>query len=135
MDNITVEWVALSEDITIVARETGDSWFINVRDQDDTIPFTRPMTGSGKRGSTGGLLNGAIALGLSIEGELKQRARSLPQYVFDLIFSYHNARRAPGHFRKAAARFRPLQRTVVGWQNLPDELKDPIYRQDVQRVP
>ena len=93
MDNMTVEWVALSEDITIVARETGDSWFINVRDQNATIPFTRPMTGSGKRGSTGGLLDGAIALGLSIEGELKQRARSLPQYVFDLIFSYHNARR------------------------------------------
>jgi hypothetical protein len=113
MDNITVEWVALSEDIAIVARETGDSWFINVRDQNATIPFTRPMTGSGKRGSTGGLLNGAIALGLSIEGELKQRARSLPQYVFDLIFSYHNARRAPGHFRRAADCFSALNRPEI----------------------
>ena len=42
MDKITVEWVALSEDIAIVARETGDFWFLNVRDQDATIPFTRP---------------------------------------------------------------------------------------------
>src|ERR1700730_1464037 len=113
MDNFAVEWVALSEDITIVARETGDSWFIDVRDQGATIPFTRPMTGQGTRGSTAGLLNGAVALGLSIEGALKQRAMTLPQYIFDLIFSYHNARRAPGHFRKAADCFRALNRTAI----------------------
>ena len=71
------------------------------------------MTGQGTRGSTGGLLNGAIALGLSIEGELKQRPISLPQYVFDLIFSYHNTRRAPGHFRKAADCFRALNRPEI----------------------
>jgi len=113
MDNITVEWVVLSEGNTIVARETGDSWFIDVRDKDATVPFTRPMSGRGSRGSTGALLNGAVALGLSIEGELKQRAITLPQYIFDLIFSYHNARRAPGHFRKAADCFRALNRPEI----------------------
>jgi hypothetical protein len=113
MDNTTVEWVALSEDIAIVACETGDSWFIDVKDKDGTIPFTRPMTGQGSRGSTGALLNGAVALGLSIEGELRQRALTLPQYLFDLIFSYHNARRAPGHFRRAADCFRALNRPEI----------------------
>src|SRR5689334_19654711 len=113
MEKITVEWVALSEGNTIVARDTDESWFIDVTGKDATVPFTRPMTGQGSRGSTGALLNGAVALGLSIEGELEQRAVTLPQYIFDLIFSYHNARRAPGHFRKAADCFRALNRPEI----------------------
>jgi hypothetical protein len=107
-----VEWVAVSDDIAIVARETGEFWVVELNDK-QTNPFAQPMTGEGARGSTAGLLNTAVALGLTAGGDLKPRAPSLPRYALDLVFSYHNARRAPGHFRNAAKRFEELGRPNI----------------------
>ena len=40
------EWVSVTDDISIIARESGEVWFHN-RDKtkSDVDPFTRPMTG------------------------------------------------------------------------------------------
>jgi pyrroloquinoline quinone (PQQ) biosynthesis protein C len=105
----TVEWVSVSEDLAIVSRETGEFWFLDL--YEDLIPFTRPMTRNGARGSTAGLLNGAVALGFASEGDdVKRGTISLPKYVLDLIGSYHISRRTPNHFSRAAERFRELRR-------------------------
>jgi len=109
--NMTAEWVAVSDDIAIVARETGECWVVELNDKQSN-PFAQPMTGEGARGSTAGLLNTAVALGLTAGGDLT-RAASLPRYVRNLVFSYHNARRAPGHFRNAAKRFEELNRPNI----------------------
>lgn len=112
MNNITAEWVAVSEDTVIVARQTGEAWVVELNDEESN-PFSQPMTGEGEHGSTAGLLNAAVALGLTKGGDLKSRAPSLPRYVLDLVFSYHNARRAPGHFRRAAKLFNDLNRPNI----------------------
>ena len=112
--DVTAEWVVIPDASLIVSRETGEFWCIDLTDQPDIGPFAVPMTGKGTRESTGALLNGAVALGFAgYDGELKQSALSLPKFVFDLIFSYHNAHRAPGHFREAAKRFRELDRLDI----------------------
>jgi hypothetical protein len=110
---MTAEWVALPNDVAIVSRETGEYWFLDLTGQPNITPFAAPMTGAGTRGSTGGLLNGAVALGFAGHDGETQGALSLPRYVFDLVFSYHNAHRAPGHFREAAKRFRELDRPEI----------------------
>jgi hypothetical protein len=110
----TVEWVALADDTAIVARETGEYWFVDLADQPDSGPFARLMTCKGTLGSTGGLLAGAVEWGFAGYDGVKTRgALSLPKFVFDLVFSYHNANRAPGHFRAAARRFRELDRPDI----------------------
>jgi hypothetical protein len=109
---MTVEWVSVSEDLAIVSRETGEFWFLDLHE--DLIPFSRPMTRNGARGSTAGLLNGAVALGFASEGDgVKRGAISLPKYVLDLIGSYHISRRTPNHFSRAAERFRELGRPDI----------------------
>ena len=109
--DVTAEWVVVPDDIAIVSRETGEYWSIDLTDRPDIGPFAVPMAGKGTRRSTGALLNGAVSLGFArYDGEFEPSALSLPKFVFDLIFSYHNAHRAPGHFRKAARRFRELDR-------------------------
>jgi hypothetical protein len=111
---LTAEWVAIPNNVAIVSRETGEYWLLDLTDQPDIGPFAAPMTGKGTRGSTGALLNGAVALGFARhDEESKQGARSLTKFVFDLVFSYHNARRAPGHFREAARRFTELGRLDI----------------------
>jgi hypothetical protein len=114
MNKAIAEWVSVSEDVAIVARETGEFWFFDLNEHREMTPFTTPMTGKGTRGSTAALLNGAVALGFADDGgDLKQEAPSLPRYVLDLVGSYHNARRAPGHFSKAAKRLRELNRPDI----------------------
>lgn len=111
MQEITAEWVAVSDEIAIVSRETGQFWFVDIGALGDLIPFAKPMTGNGTRASTAGLLNGAVALGFASEGaELKERPATLPKYLLDLIGSYHITRRTPGHFAQAAKRLRELKR-------------------------
>jgi len=106
------EWVSVSEDLAIVSRETGEFWFLDLHEE--LIPFTRPMRCNGARGSTAGLLNGAVALGFACEGEdVKRTAISLPKYVLDLISSYHISRRTSNHFSQAAIRFRELKRPDI----------------------
>jgi hypothetical protein len=112
MSDVTTEWVVVSDNTAIIARETGECWFLDLDAYGDTVPFARPMTGKGARGSTAALLNGAVALGFrSDEQNHTGRPRSLPKYVFNLIGAYHNSRRTPGHYVQAAKRFRELGRT------------------------
>lgn len=114
MSDLTVEWVSVSEGITIISRETREFWFLDVNHCEDVLPFTRPMTGNGTRESTAGLLNGAVALGFADNrSDLKKNPASLPRYVRDLVGSYHNARRAPGHFSRAAARLNEMNRPEI----------------------
>ena len=112
MNNVTTEWVVVSGNTAIVARETGECWFLDLDDYGDTVPFARPMTGKGVRGSTAALLDGAVALGFgSDEKNQTGRTASLLKYVFNLVGAYHNSRRTPGHYVRAAKRFRELGRT------------------------
>jgi hypothetical protein len=107
----TTEWVRVSENITIISRETGEFWFLDPGQHADKVPFGRPMTGNGTRGSTAGLLNGAVERGfIGHRNDLGENTPSLARYVLDLIGSYHNARRAPGHFSRAAKRLKELNR-------------------------
>ena len=109
---VTAEWAIVSDETMIVSRETGECWFLDLTERCDLGPFSVPMSGGGTRGSTGALLNGAVELGFAPDdGEMKQSTLSLPTIVSDLVFSYHNANRAPGHFRTAAKRFKQLDRT------------------------
>jgi hypothetical protein len=115
MNNVTIEWVVLPRNIAVVASEIGQFWLVALNDHGEIHPFARPMTGPGSRGSTAALLDGAIACGFGGEQEQpKECTVSLSRYVFDLVGSYHNARRTPGHFRQAAARFAELRRPDIG---------------------
>src|ERR1700760_2720170 len=103
------QWVAVTDEVAIVAQETGQFWFAELGPDYALLPFASPMTGPGGPGSTAGLLNGAIALAFG--GECAPtRAASLPRYVFDIAGTYHNARRTPGHFHRAAKRLREFDR-------------------------
>jgi hypothetical protein len=109
-----VEWVALPDDTVIVSSETGGYWFVGLAGQPDSGPFAMPMTGKGTLGSTGGLLAGAVERGFAgYDGDKARGALSLPKFIFNLVFSYHNANRAPGYFREAARRFRDLGRPEI----------------------
>jgi hypothetical protein len=112
MNKMAAEWVSVSENITVISRETGEFWCLDLSAGDAT-PFGRPMTGQGTRGSTAGLLNGAVALGFASGGGVTQYTISLPKYVLDLIGSYHVTRRTPDNFSTAAKRFRELKRPEI----------------------
>ncbi|MEK6209468.1 MAG: hypothetical protein AABM64_03705 [Pseudomonadota bacterium] len=104
----------MSNNVVIVSRETGEFWFLDLEDCGDMLPFATAMTGAGSRGSTAGLLNGAVALGLGNDlGVLRLCTTSLPKYVLDLVSSYHNSRRTVGNYLKAAKRFRTLDRLDI----------------------
>jgi hypothetical protein len=103
------EWVAVTDEVAIVAQETGQFWFAELGTDHALLPFASPMTGPGAPGSTAGLLNGAIALAFRNKGATPCAA-TLPRYVFDIAGTYHNARRTPGHFRRAAKRLRKFDR-------------------------
>jgi hypothetical protein len=103
------EWVVVTDEVAIVAQETGQFWFAELGTHHAFLPFAAPMTGAGAPGSTAGLLNGAIALAFGNECA-PPCAASLPRYVFDIAGTYHNARRTPGHFRRAAKRLREFDR-------------------------
>ncbi len=114
MNYSMTEWVVVTENIAVISDETDEFWFLNLSNFGDTLPFSTTITGNGSHGSTAGLLNGAIALGLGGDtGVLKDCATSLPQYVLDLVGSYHNSSRTVGNFLKAAKRFRALERLDV----------------------
>lgn len=114
MNRLTVEWVVVSNNVAIVSRDTGEFWFLELEDCGDMLPFATAMTGAGSRGSTGGLLNGAVALGLGNDLRVLQLCTtSLPKYILDLVSSYHNSRRTVGNYLKAAKRFRTLDRLDI----------------------
>ena len=114
MNRIIAEWVAVSERFTIVSRETGVFWVVDGNACGDIVPFAAPMTSEGTRGSTAGLLNGAVALGFQgDEEEIRTRTASLPRYMLHLVAAYHNSGRTPGHFVRAARRLRELRRPHI----------------------
>jgi hypothetical protein len=110
MNSPTTEWVVVPDNTAVIASETGEVWFLELDPGDETSPFAKPMTGKGTRGSTGALLNGVVSLGFGRNAGDNLHSASLPRYVFDLVGSYHNSRRTPGHFLQAAKRFREIDR-------------------------
>ncbi|MBN9511163.1 MAG: hypothetical protein J0I21_18920 [Alphaproteobacteria bacterium] len=113
MTEVTAEWVVVADDVAIVSCQTAEFWFVELGAHRAMLPFASPMTGEGTPGSTAGLLDGAIALAFSGGEREPHRFTSLARYVFDLAGAYHNARRTPGHFRRAAKRLRGLGRPEI----------------------
>ncbi len=75
MTRPVTEWVNVTDDISIIARESGEVWFHNRSSTKGGLdPFAAPMEGPGSLGSTIGLLDGAINLAFStIEEPLCKR--------------------------------------------------------------
>jgi len=79
MAQLVTEWVNVTVDISIIARESGEVWFHTPRGTKENVdPFVIPMTGVGSTGSTVGLLDGAINRGFAgIETRLARPDPSL----------------------------------------------------------
>jgi hypothetical protein len=109
------EWVNVTGDISIVARESGEVWFHNPSGTKDGVdPFAMPMTGVGSTGSTIGLLDGAINLGFAgIEKRLARPEPTIAGYIIALVGAYHTSVDTPRNLRRAAKRFEELGRPEV----------------------
>ena len=115
MTEPTTEWVKVTDDTVIVARETGEVWFHALEGAAaSALPFAQPMTGAGALGSTRGLLDGAISLGFEVlEGQGGAARPTLLGFVFSLVGAYHTSRHTSRNLRRAAARFAALGRPEV----------------------
>jgi hypothetical protein len=108
------EWVNVTGDISIIARESGEVWFHTPSGKGDVDPFAAPMTGAGAVGSTVGLLDGAINLGFArIEKRLARPDPTLVGYVVALVGAYHTSVDTPRNLQRAAGRFNELGRPEV----------------------
>jgi hypothetical protein len=112
---LATEWVNVTGDISIVARESGEVWFHSLSSTKGGVdPFAAPMTGAGAMGSTVGLLDGAINLGFAaIESRLARPQPTLAGYIVALVGAYHTSVHTPRNLRRAAARFAELGRPEV----------------------
>ena len=108
-----IEWVNVTGDVSIIARESGEVWFHTAsRRKED--PFAKPMTGAGSVGSTVRLLDGAINLGFSrIEKRLARPEPTLAAYIVALAGCYHTSAHTPRNLCGAAGRFKALGRPEV----------------------
>ncbi|MCA6116054.1 hypothetical protein J6524_14295 [Bradyrhizobium sp. WSM 1738] len=115
MTRSVTEWVNVTGDTSIVARESGEVWFHTPKVTKDGIdPFAIPMTGAGSTGSTVGLLDGAINLGFAeIEQRLARPEPTLVGYTVALVGAYHTSVDTPRNLRRAAGRFEELGRPEV----------------------
>ena len=115
MARSVTEWVNVTRDISIIARESGEVWFHTLGDTDkEADPFATPMTGAGAMGSTIGLLDGAINLGFAeIEKRLACPDPTLTGYIVALVGAYHTSVDTPRNLRRAASRFNELGRPEV----------------------
>jgi hypothetical protein len=115
MARSVTEWVNVTGDISIIARESGEVWFHAPDGTNrDVDPFATPMTGAGAAGSTVGLLDGAINLGFAgIEKQLACPDPTLVGYAVALIGAYHTSVDTPHNLRRAASRFEELERPEV----------------------
>ena len=123
------EWVNVTDDVTIIARESGEVWFHRPRgDKADADPFASPMTGPGTPGSTVRLLDGAINLAfLQIEKCLAQPEPTIPAYIVALVGAYHTSVDTARNLRRAGSRFStPVMPVAVGIY-LPLSLAVPIF--------
>jgi len=115
MTRSVTEWVNVTGDISIIARESGEVWFHTPSGLKDNVdPFATPMTGAGAAGSTIGLLDGAINLGFAgIEKCLARPEPTLAGYIVALVGAYHTSVDTPRNLRRAASRFNELGRPEV----------------------
>jgi hypothetical protein len=109
------EWVQVTPDVSIIARESGEVWFYTPSSaEEDAGAFAAPMTGAGSLGSTIGLLDGAISLGFArIKENLATPAPSIAGYIVALIGAYHTSVDTPRNLLRAAERFKELGRPEV----------------------
>jgi hypothetical protein len=109
-----LEWIVLAGRVAVVADDSARHCFLDIEGFEGEVLFCQPMTGPGSRGSSRGLLRGAIVLGLGGEPSEPQLVPpTLPRYVLDLIGSYHNAGRTTANYLNAGARFRSLGRPDI----------------------
>ncbi|HET7805271.1 MAG TPA: hypothetical protein VFL53_13590 [Pseudolabrys sp.] len=115
MAKLATEWVNVTDDISIIARESGEVWFHSLSDTEERLdPFATPMTGAGAAGSTVGLLDGAINLGFAgIEKRLARPDPTIVGYIVALVGAYHTSVDTPRNLRRAASRFNELGRPEV----------------------
>ena len=115
MARLVTEWVNVTGDISIIARESGEVWFHAPSDtKRDVDPFATPMTGAGSAGSTVGLRDGAINLGFAgIEKRLARPEPTLVGYIVALVGAYHTSVDTPRNLQRAAGRFEELGRPEV----------------------
>jgi len=109
------EWVNVTGDVSIIARESGEVWFHTPSGTKEEVdPFATLMTGVGAVGSTVRLLDGAINLGFAgIEKRLARPDPTLPGYIVALVGAYHTSVDTPRNLRRAASRFKELGRPEV----------------------
>jgi len=115
MARSVTEWVNVTSDISIIARESGEVWFHTPDGTREGIdPFATPMMGAGSAGSTVGLLDGAINLGFAaIEKRLARPDPTIAGYIVALAGAYHTSVDTPRNLRCAAGRFKELGRPEV----------------------
>jgi hypothetical protein len=115
MARLVTEWVNVTDGISIIARESGEVWFHTPTHTKKSVdPFATAMTGAGSRGSTVGLLDGALNLGFaSIERRLAQPDPTLAAYIVALAGAYHTSVHTPRNLQRAASSFRELGRPEV----------------------
>jgi hypothetical protein len=115
MARLVTEWVKVTDDVSIIARESGEVWFHTANGTKDELdPFATPMTGPGATGSTIRLLDGAINLGFAkIEKRLAHPELTLAGYAVALAGAYHTSVDTPRNLRRAAKRFEELGRPEV----------------------
>jgi hypothetical protein len=115
MTRLVTEWVNVTDDISIIARESGEVWFhTSSGTKEDVDPFATPMTGVGAAGSTIGLLDGALNLGFAgIEKRLARPDPTVAGYIVALVGAYHTSVDTPRNLRRAASRFEELGRPEV----------------------
>jgi pyrroloquinoline quinone (PQQ) biosynthesis protein C len=109
------EWVHVTGDLSIIARESGEVWFHTQSGTDGKAdPFSTPMTTAGSPGSTIGLLDGAINLGFAgIENRLARPDPTVVGYIVALVGAYHTSVDTARNLRRAASRFTELGRPEV----------------------
>ena len=109
------EWVKVTGDQVIIAREPGDVWVLSLNDMEEKfLPFAKPMSCAGALGSTVGLLDGAISLGFEhINSENGRRSPNLIRYVYSIVGVYFTSRDTCRNLLRAAERFMELGRTEV----------------------
>jgi len=115
MARLVTEWVNVTDNISIIARESGEVWFHSLSDTKEKLdPFATPMTSAGSAGSTVGLLDGAINLGFAgIEKRLARPDPTVVGYIVALVGAYHTSVDTPRNLRCAASRFNELGRPEV----------------------
>lgn len=115
MAQLVTEWVSVTGDISIIARESGEVWFHTPSGTKKNLdPFATPMKDAGSAGSTVGLLDGAINLGFAgIEKRLARPEPTIPAYIVALVGAYHTSVDTPRNLRRAAKRFEELGRPEV----------------------